>query len=59
MTKEDVMELTVAVVVAIVAVMPVALWVIWWLLADLGESATGSYSAVHHAPAAGPRRRVA
>jgi|GEM_PF-4115426 len=53
------MDLTVAVVVAIVAAMPVAVWVVWWLLADMGERATGSYSALHHAPAAGPRRRAA
>jgi hypothetical protein len=49
MTKEDVMDLTVAVVVAIIAVTPLAVWVVWWLLADLAESGTGSYSAVHHA----------
>ena len=57
MTKEDVMDLTVAVVVAIIAVTPIAVWVIWWLLADLAESATGSYSTVHHATAT--RRRAA
>jgi hypothetical protein len=57
MAKEDVMDLTVAVLVAILAAMPVVVWVTWWLLADLGETATGSYSTAHHATTA--RRRAA
>jgi hypothetical protein len=57
MTKEDAMDLSVAIVVAMIAAAPVVVWIAWWLLADLGESATGSYSTVHHATAA--RRRAA
>ncbi len=53
------MDLTVAVVLAILAAMPVAVWVIWWLLADLGEAATGSHGTVHHGTTAEPRRRAA
>jgi hypothetical protein len=53
------MDLSVAVVLAILAVMPIAVWVTWWLLADLGETATGSYRTVHHATTAAPRRRAA
>ncbi|HEX9094653.1 MAG TPA: hypothetical protein VF990_00980 [Candidatus Dormibacteraeota bacterium] len=51
------MNLSVATALAIIAAAPVVVWIAWWLLADLGERATGSYSAVHHATA--PRRRAA
>ncbi len=58
--KEDVMYLSVGVVFAIILVLtsPIV-WVVWWLLADLGEKATGSYSTVHHATAGEPHRRAA
>jgi len=26
------------------------IWVVWWLLADLGERAAGSYTKVHYVP---------
>lgn len=53
------MDLTVGVILAIIAAAPIAVWVMWWLLADLGEGATVSYSTVHHASATEPRRRAA
>jgi hypothetical protein len=42
------MYLSVAIVYAIILVLvsPV-IWVAWWLLADLWETATGSYNKLH------------
>jgi hypothetical protein len=42
------MYLSVFIVYAIILVLasPV-IWVAWWLLADIGESATGSYLTLH------------
>jgi len=35
------------------------IWIAWWLLADLGERASGSYTTVHSVPTAGSRRQAA
>ncbi len=34
-------------VIALVMLSPL-IWVAWWVLADMGERATGSYRSVHH-----------
>jgi hypothetical protein len=44
--------------IILVLISPI-IWVVWWLLADLGEKATGSYGAEHHVSAELPRRRAA
>lgn len=54
------MYLGVVFVYAIILVLAFPLiWVVWWLLADLGERATGSYTKVHSLPTAESRRRAA
>jgi 4-hydroxybenzoate polyprenyltransferase len=60
MTKEDAMYLSVGVVLAIMLVMlsPVT-WVVWWLLADLGEQASGSYPTMHRVIPGEQHRRAA
>jgi len=35
------------------------IWVVWWLLADLGERAAGSYTRVHYVPTSESHRRAA
>jgi hypothetical protein len=54
------MYLSVAVVYAIILmfVSPI-IWVVWWLLADLGQRANGSYKTVHRVTSAESRRQVA
>jgi hypothetical protein len=54
------MYLGVVFVYAIIFVLASPLiWVLWWLLADLGERASGSYTTVHSVPAAASRRQAA
>jgi hypothetical protein len=58
--KEETMYLGVFFVYAIIFVLAFPLiWVAWWLLADLGERAAGSYTIVHSVPAAASRRQAA
>ena len=54
------MYLSIVFVYAIILVLasPI-LWVAWWLLADLGESATGSLTTVHFVTTAESHRRAA
>jgi len=48
------MYLGVVFVYAIIFVLASPLiWVLWWLLADLGERASGSYTTVHSVPRCG------
>jgi hypothetical protein len=58
--NEDAMYLSVGVVLAIILVLasPI-IWVAWWLLADLAESASSSYVTVLPMTAAESRRRAA
>lgn len=51
------MDLSFAIVLAMIAAAPVVVWIAWWLVADLGERASGTYRTAPHATAA--RRRVA
>lgn len=54
------MYLSVGVVFAIILVMvSPMIWVVWWLFADLGERATGSYRTVHHESPGEEGRRAA
>lgn len=53
------MKLATAVVVLVVVLAPPILWVVWWLLADLGERANGSYRAARYTSTGEPRRRAA
>jgi hypothetical protein len=54
------MYLGVVFVYAIIFVLAFPLiWVAWWLLADVGERAAGSYTTVHSVPATGSRRQAA
>ena len=58
--KEEPMYLGVVFVYAIILVSASPLiWVAWWLLADLGKRAAGSYTTVHSVPAAASRRQAA
>jgi len=58
--KEESMYLGVFFVYAIVLVLASPLiWVAWWLLADLGERAVGSYTRVHYVPTSESHRRAA
>jgi len=54
------MYLSVGVVFAIILVLasPI-IWVAWWLRADRGERANGSYTSVDPLTIAEPRRRAA
>ena len=54
------MYLSVVIVYAIILVLvsPV-IWVAWWLLADLGDRATGSYTKLHSVNPPESRRRAA
>ena len=55
--KEESMYLGVVFVYAIILVLasPI-IWIVWWLLADLGERAAGSYTRVHSVSTAESRR---
>lgn len=55
--KEEPMYLGVVFVYAIILVLasPI-IWIVWWLLADLGERAAGSYTRVHSVSTAESRR---
>ena len=54
------MYLSVVFVYAIILVLASPLiWVAWWLLADLGEPAIGSFTTVHFVTTAESRRRAA
>jgi hypothetical protein len=54
------MYLGVVFVYAIILVLASPLiWIAWWLLADLGERASGSYTTVRSVPTAGSRRQAA
>jgi hypothetical protein len=54
------MYLGVVFVYAIILVLASPLiWIAWWLLADLGERASGSYTTVRSGPTAGSRRQAA
>jgi hypothetical protein len=58
--KEESMYLGVFFVYAIIFVLASPLiWVAWWLLADLGERAEGSYTRVHYVPTSESHRRAA
>lgn len=54
------MYLSVFIVYAIILVLasPV-IWVAWWLVADLGERATGSYRRLHSVTIPQSRRQAA
>lgn len=41
------MYLSVGVLLAMILVAPPIVWVTWWLLADLGQKANRSHTAVH------------
>lgn len=45
-------------VIILLLVSPIV-WVAWWLLADLGEKANGSYAAVHPVAIVESRRLAA
>lgn len=54
------MYLATAFVYAIILVLVSPLiWVAWWVVADLGQRADGSYATVHHVTSAESRRRAA
>ena len=54
------MYLGVVFVYAIIFVLASPLiWILWWLVADLGERASGSYTTVHSVHAAASRRQAA
>jgi hypothetical protein len=38
-----------ALMVGLIALLSPALWIGWWLLADLGEKVNGTYPTSHHA----------
>jgi hypothetical protein len=49
----------VAVILGLLAVLSPVLWVGWWLLADLGERASGTYPTRHGESAKPELRRAA
>ncbi|HEY3196296.1 MAG TPA: hypothetical protein VGK42_13770 [Candidatus Dormibacteraeota bacterium] len=58
--KEDAMYLSVGIVFALILVLASPfIWVAWWLLADVGEAASGSRGATHQEIQGQPTRRAA
>jgi hypothetical protein len=48
-----------AIIVGLVALLSPVLWIGWWLLADLGERASGTYPMTHRESAEPELRRAA
>jgi hypothetical protein len=54
------MYLSVGIVFALILILASPLiWVAWWLLADVGEAASGSHGATHQEIEGQPSRRAA
>ena len=49
----------VALILGLIALLSPVLWIAWWLLADLGERASGAYSTRYRASAEPKLRRLA
>jgi len=48
-----------AIILGVLAMLLPVVWIAWWLIADLGERATGTHPATRHQTAAERLRRAA